>query len=474
MPNDVNTVWRLWKPTTAPSPVPTSQQNTPIPPQADASTCTQQLSGLYSPALHTAIPATPPHPSSSAAAMARKADVPNAWDDDWEAEADKLAAKDKQASSRQRIDDQFNDDEKDTPFSGGALLAQPPPDEAKPVLLSRAERLAQHAEKNRKLWETADNPEEFHFLSAGSPSTSNNTGSSAPTILSPATAFRPAMTVLSRKPAPQMIRRRDPVTGLEQLTIRDDAAEAEAEARAAATRKQETPEQIRQRQMKEREERQRKYDEARAKIFGEPLPPSSSNNGSNNNKSSNADNGSNTHTSTPGSMATSRQTSPTPKAGHNSNQNTPSSPQSHGGRGRGRGRGQGGSYRGDRGGAGNGHGNGNGNDGSFNRRGHHHHHSSSNGQSSSAAGQSSPSSSAHTSSQKLFDPNYSPKPGSRRQGGNQILNGLSRNNSNGYSSEPSPFPSRTGTPREDDLVTRAPKGPDGTGRGGFGFSRRGG
>ena len=88
--------------------------------------------------------------------MARKADVPNAWDDNWEAEADKTAAKDtQQPSNCQQIDGHFNDDEKDTPFSGGALLAQPPADEAKPVLLSRAERLAQHAEKNRKLWETA-------------------------------------------------------------------------------------------------------------------------------------------------------------------------------------------------------------------------------------------------------------------------------------------------------------------------------
>lgn len=49
--------------------------------------------------------------------------VPDAWEDDWETQADKMA----------------NEPEQPTP--------QAP--------LSKAERLAQHAEQNRKLWESA-------------------------------------------------------------------------------------------------------------------------------------------------------------------------------------------------------------------------------------------------------------------------------------------------------------------------------
>lgn len=56
--------------------------------------------------------------------MGKNDRVPDAWDDeDWEAEADKAAK------------------------SEGKLAEQP--------VLSKAERLAQHAEKNKKLWESA-------------------------------------------------------------------------------------------------------------------------------------------------------------------------------------------------------------------------------------------------------------------------------------------------------------------------------
>ena len=58
---------------------------------------------------------------------------------------------------------------------------------------------------------------------------------------------------------------------------------------------------------------------------------------------------------------------------------------------------------------------------------------------------------------ELFDPNYTPKPGVAIQ------------KRNGEVSR-----SGTSTPRNDEQVIRAPKGPDGTGRGGFGFANRGG
>ena len=60
--------------------------------------------------------------------MAKKTAIPDAWDDDWEAEADKLTAE---------------------PEAEPAAPAAP---------LSKAERLAQHAETNKKLWESAYAP----------------------------------------------------------------------------------------------------------------------------------------------------------------------------------------------------------------------------------------------------------------------------------------------------------------------------
>ena len=58
---------------------------------------------------------------------------------------------------------------------------------------------------------------------------------------------------------------------------------------------------------------------------------------------------------------------------------------------------------------------------------------------------------------ELFDPNYTPKPGASIQ------------KRNGEASRPG-----ASTPRAEEQVIRAPKGPDGTGRGGFGFANRGG
>jgi hypothetical protein len=49
--------------------------------------------------------------------------VPDAWEDDWETQADKMANEPEQSATQ--------------------------------APLSKAERLAQHAEQNRKLWESA-------------------------------------------------------------------------------------------------------------------------------------------------------------------------------------------------------------------------------------------------------------------------------------------------------------------------------
>jgi hypothetical protein len=61
------------------------------------------------------------------------------------------------------------------------------------------------------------------------------------------------------------------------------------------------------------------------------------------------------------------------------------------------------------------------------------------------------------STRELYDPGYSPKPGFNihKRGDPSVQSG-----------------SRSNTPREEDQVIREPRGPDGSGRGGFGFARR--
>ncbi|PHH85611.1 hypothetical protein CDD83_167 [Cordyceps sp. RAO-2017] len=149
--------------------------------------------------------------------MKKAAAVPDAWDDDWETQAD------------------------------GAVQ----PDEPPTAPLTKAERQTQHTEANRRLWESADSPQTFHYLEANNkvPLTS---------------AFKPQVKVLSRKP----VIAKDPVTGMAQLAV-DDEADTSDKKEA-----QLSPEQIRAKQKRDREEKQRRYDEARAKIFGESAPSS--------------------------------------------------------------------------------------------------------------------------------------------------------------------------------------------------------
>jgi hypothetical protein len=69
------------------------------------------------------------HFSSSIFDMVKKTAVPDAWDDDWEAQADKLVSDDSNK--------------------------KPEPEPEPEIPQTKAERLARHAETNRKLWESA-------------------------------------------------------------------------------------------------------------------------------------------------------------------------------------------------------------------------------------------------------------------------------------------------------------------------------
>ncbi|KAL1883137.1 hypothetical protein VTK73DRAFT_9504 [Phialemonium thermophilum] len=153
--------------------------------------------------------------------MAKQTKVPDAWDDDdWEQQADKLVAKEEEEPAE-----------------------QPP--------RTKAERLAKHAEVQRQLWESAETPTENIYVAAN-----NN--------LPLTTGFKPAVKLLSRKPAPKVLTKRDPVTGLEKLTLQDEDEEGDK-----SHSDQLTPEEIKMRKQKELEEKQRRYEEARAKIFGD-------------------------------------------------------------------------------------------------------------------------------------------------------------------------------------------------------------
>ncbi|KAL6403398.1 hypothetical protein AUP68_12742 [Ilyonectria robusta] len=233
--------------------------------------------------------------------MGKQTAVPDAWEDDWESQADKVANEDQQQPQ------------------------QPEPQ----APLSKAERLAQHAEANRRIWESADSPQTFHYVEANA---------SVPL----ANAFKPQVKVLSRKP---MIAKRDPVTG----KLIDDEEEAKKEVQLS-------PEEIRAKQKRDREEKQRRYEEARAKIFGESNPSSGA--------------------SSPGAVT------PPRSDGHFAP------------RGRGRGSGR-----------------------------------------------------------ELYDPNFTPKPES------STAPRRANDNSNPSKADQNPI--------------RAPRGPDGSGRGGFGFAQRG-
>ncbi|CZR62063.1 uncharacterized protein PAC_11960 [Phialocephala subalpina] len=253
--------------------------------------------------------------------MSKRAAIPDAWDDDWESQADRADAATEVAKAEE------------------------------PVKLSKAERKTQHEESMRKVWESANEPEPTPFFLAARDNVPLKQ------------EFKPALKLLSRKPAPKVVEKIDPVTGLAKMTIEDDDDEEEQK------KDQPTPEELRARAQREREEKQRKYNEARERILG----PSSG-------------------VSSPGNV-------------------TPPTEDSRGSRGKGRGRGNGRQQENSR-------------------------------------------PQSRSGNKELFDPNYTPKPGvSIQKRGESSRSGRS-------------------TPRDEEQVIRAPKGPDASGKG-FGFANRG-
>ena len=85
--------------------------------------------------------------------------------------------------------------------------------------------------------------------------------------------FKPAVTVLSRKPTPKLVSRHDPATGMSQLSVDDDDQDDDE---AAAKKHTPSPEEQRQKAQREREEKQRRYEEVRERLFGGPASGSGS------------------------------------------------------------------------------------------------------------------------------------------------------------------------------------------------------
>ncbi|KAJ4421634.1 hypothetical protein N0V82_003635 [Gnomoniopsis sp. IMI 355080] len=142
--------------------------------------------------------------------------TPNAWDDDdWETQADRA------------LQDGVE----------GHHVPEP---------TTKAERLAKHREMQRKIWEAAEEPSpQLPYHVAAAPS------------IPFAQGFKPQMKLLSRKP---IIKTKDPVTGLEKLTVEDDDDEVDQK-----------PQQPTAAELAEkRRQKEREYEERRATLFGTP------------------------------------------------------------------------------------------------------------------------------------------------------------------------------------------------------------
>ncbi|OAK98725.1 hypothetical protein IQ06DRAFT_306845 [Phaeosphaeriaceae sp. SRC1lsM3a] len=145
----------------------------------------------------------------------QKMSAAGAWEDDWETIADKEDAK--------------------------------PQESQPPAKLTKAQLKAQHAELNRKIWESAENPDTQWY-----PEARNTVPVQAP--------FKPKVTMLARKPTPQVLSR-----NMAGLNIDDEDSEEERRKKAEADF-----EERKIRAQKERAEKERKYAEARERIFGSP------------------------------------------------------------------------------------------------------------------------------------------------------------------------------------------------------------
>ncbi|KAJ5133632.1 hypothetical protein N7448_001345 [Penicillium atrosanguineum] len=162
--------------------------------------------------------------------MSANAETPNAWEDDWESQADTLAT-DPSIEPEKKVSSK----------------------------ITKAQRRAQQAEFNRQLWAEADTPQTFHYVEARSE------------VVPLKQDIKPAVTLLSRKP--QIATRRSTArgvngatAGLGQLCLDGEEDDSDDESKS----RQPTFEERQAIALKAREEKQRKYEEVRERLFGSP------------------------------------------------------------------------------------------------------------------------------------------------------------------------------------------------------------
>ncbi|KAJ5666003.1 uncharacterized protein N7477_008451 [Penicillium maclennaniae] len=162
--------------------------------------------------------------------MSANTEAPNAWEDEWETQADTLATN-PSIESEKKVSSK----------------------------VTKAQRRAQQAEFNRQLWAEADTPQTFHYLEARSE------------VVPLKQDIKPAVTLLSRKP--QIATRKfaavgvdGAAAGLRQLGLDGEEDDSDDESKP----REPTFEERQAIALKAREEKQRKYEEVRERLFGSP------------------------------------------------------------------------------------------------------------------------------------------------------------------------------------------------------------
>lgn len=222
-------------------------------------------------------------------AMSAQPDVPDAWDDDWESQADvcEIWVIDssvchccfffglcKSHSDRRTIQKLANH-------------STPPSEKKVSSKVTKAQRRAQQAEFNRQLWAEAyaipfaindfkidelstsrsESPQTFHYVEARSDVPLKQD-------------FKPAVTLLSRKP--QITTRQSSsvagiggaTVGVGQLGLNGEEDDSDEDSNKPS---EPTPEERQAIALKNLEEKQRKYEEVRERLFGSPSATTSGN-----------------------------------------------------------------------------------------------------------------------------------------------------------------------------------------------------
>ncbi len=144
----------------------------------------------------------------------------------------------------------ITDDVLTNSFQKQEAKVAPPPEPA--PKLTKAQKRAQHLQQQKQLWDSAENPDRFHWLESQG-------------VVPLKQELKPQVKLLSRKPVAPV------------LAKKDGGSLEDGESDEEGRKQREADTEERQRKAKlEREEKQRKYAEARERIMGSPAPNTAS------------------------------------------------------------------------------------------------------------------------------------------------------------------------------------------------------